>query len=194
MTAEELLEAIGQVDDDLIQEAEAYRLPARKPRFSYWKPLAGGLAACLVLAALFHLPSGMLSGGSSGATAGSQAESSAAADSSAGGGSSPQEPESQDEPAGGNASSGSDSSWDFVSSETLLCTPDRTYTLTGEIISALPEDSRQLGVLFLEGEDSASHLYTSRKEYAGCMLWQGPDGTLYVQIPGGGYAVGQAAE
>ena len=81
-----------------------------------------------------------------------------------------------------------------MSSETLLYTPDETYTLTGEIISALPEDSRQLGVLFLEGEDSASQLYTSRKEYAGCMLWQGPDGTLYVQIPGGGYAVGQAAE
>ena len=31
MTREELLEAIGRVDDDLIQEAEDCRLPARRP-------------------------------------------------------------------------------------------------------------------------------------------------------------------
>ena len=32
MTREELLEAIGRVDDDLIQEAEDCRLPARKKK------------------------------------------------------------------------------------------------------------------------------------------------------------------
>ncbi len=50
MTREELLEAIGRVDDDLIQEAEDCRLPARRPGLPHWRPLAGGLAACLVLA------------------------------------------------------------------------------------------------------------------------------------------------
>ena len=51
MTREELLEAIGRVDDDLIQEAEDYRRPARRLGLTHWRPLAGGLAACLVLAA-----------------------------------------------------------------------------------------------------------------------------------------------
>ena len=60
--------------------------------------------------------------------------------------------------------------------------------------SALPEGSRQLGVLFLEGEDSQDQLYTSRREYAGCMLWEGPDGTLYVKLPGNGYALARPAE
>ena len=45
MTREELLEAIGRVDDDLIQEAEDCRLPARRPGLPHWRPLAGGLAA-----------------------------------------------------------------------------------------------------------------------------------------------------
>lgn len=193
MTAVELLEAIGHVDDDLIQEAEEYRSPKRQTFFRYWKPLAGGLAACLVLAALFHLPLGIsTSGGGAASTSGtSQSESATAGSGSSGasaGGeagapendsnsaSEPQAPEAEEHP------------------QDLLRTPEGTYTLTGEMVSALPEGSRQMGVLFLEGEDSASGLYTSRKEYAGCMLWQAPDGTLYVQIPGGGYAVGRAGE
>ena len=63
MTREELLEAIGRVDDDLIQEAEDYRLPARRLGWTHWRPLAGGLAACLVLAAVLYLPFGMSGGG-----------------------------------------------------------------------------------------------------------------------------------
>ena len=76
----------------------------------------------------------------------------------------------------------------------MLRTPAGEYTLTGEMASALPEGSRQLGVLFLEGEDSQDQLYTSRREYAGCMLWEGPDGTLYVKLPGNGYALARPAE
>ena len=57
----------------------------------------------------------------------------------------------------------------------------------------LPEGSRQLGVLFLDGQDSGNQLYTGRKEYAGCMLWEDPAGLLYVQLPGGGYAAAQPA-
>ena len=63
MTREELLEAIGRVDDDLIQEAEDCRLPVGRHRFTHWRPLAGGLAACLVLAAVLYLPFGMSGGG-----------------------------------------------------------------------------------------------------------------------------------
>ena len=196
MTREELLEAIGRVDDDLIQEAEDCRLPARRPGLPHWRPLAGGLAACLVLAAVLYLPFGM-SGGGDNTTSGAAGSSSAA-----------QEVESESsagtaqgsgaalpgEPSAGDESSGGASSQEGGAAQDVLRTPAGEYTLTGEMASALPEGSRQLGVLFLEGEDSQDQLYTSRREYAGCMLWEGPDGTLYVKLPGNGYALARPAE
>lgn len=191
MTREELLEAIGRVDDDLIQEAEDCRLPARRPGLPHWRPLAGGLAACLVLAAVLYLPFGMTgSGGNSGAS-GAAGSSSAAQDSGSGSGSGAALP---GEPSAGDESSGGASSQEGGAAQDVLRTPAGEYTLTGEMASALPEGSRQLGVLFLEGEDSQDQLYTSRREYAGCMLWEGPDGTLYVKLPGNGYALARPAE
>ena len=172
MTREELLEAIGRVDDDLIQEAEDCRLPARRPGLPHWRPLAGGLAACLVLAAVLYLPFGM-SGGGDNTTSGAALPG---------------------EPSAGDESSGGASSQEGGAAQDVLRTPAGEYTLTGEMASALPEGSRQLGVLFLEGEDSQDQLYTSRREYAGCMLWEGPDGTLYVKLPGNGYALARPAE
>ena len=202
MTREELLEAIGRVDDDLIQEAEDCRLPARSPGLPHWRPLAGGLAACLVLAAVLYLPFGMSGGGdnttsgaagSSSATREVESESSAgtAQDSGSGSGSGAALP---GEPSSGDESSGGASSQEGGAAQDVLRTPAGEYTLTGEMASALPEGSRQLGVLFLEGEDSQDQLYTSRREYAGCMLWEGPDGTLYVKLPGNGYALARPAE
>ena len=192
MTREELLEAIGRVDDDLIQEAEDYRLPARRPGLAHWRPLAGGLAACLVLAAVLYLPFGM-SGGGDNTTSGAAGSSSAAQDSGSGSwsGSGEALPEN---PSAGDESSGGSSSQEGGAAQDVLRTPAGEYTLTGEMASALPEGSRQLGVLFLEGEDSQDQLYTSRREYAGCMLWEGPDGTLYVKLPGDGYALARPAE
>ena len=192
MTREELLEAIGRVDDDLIQEAEDYRLPARRPGLAHWRPLAGGLAACLVLAAVLYLPFGM-SGGGDNTTSGAAGSSSAAQDSGSGSwsGSGEALPEN---PSAGDESSGGSSSQEGGAAQDVLRTPAGEYTLTGEMASALPEGSRQLGVLFLKGEDSQDQLYTSRREYAGCMLWEGPDGTLYVKLPGNGYALARPAE
>ena len=192
MTREELLEAIGRVDDDLIQEAEDYRLPARRLGLTHWRPLAGGLAACLVLAAVLYLPFGM-SGGGDNTTSGAAGSSSAAQDSGSGSwsGSGEALPEN---PSAGDESSGGSSSQEGGAAQDVLRTPAGEYTLTGEMASALPEGSRQLGVLFLEGEDSQEGLYTTRREYAGCMLWEGPDGTLYVKLPGDGYALARPAE
>ena len=192
MTREELLEAIGRVDDDLIQEAEDCRLPARRPGLPHWRPLAGGLAACLVLAAVLYLPFGM-SGGGDNTTSGAAGSSSAAQDSGSGSwsGSGEALPEN---PSAGDESSGGSSSQEGGAAQDVLRTPAGEYTLTGEMASALPEGSRQLGVLFLEGEDSQEGLYTTRREYAGCMLWEGPDGTLYVKLPGDGYALARPAE
>ena len=191
MTREELLEAIGRVDDDLIQEAEDYRLPARRLGLTHWRPLAGGLAACLVLAAVLYLPFGMSGGDNT--TSGAAGSSSAAQDSGSGSwsGSGEALPEN---PSAGDESSGGSSSQEGGAAQDVLRTPAGEYTLTGEMASALPEGSRQLGVLFLEGEDSQKGLYTTRREYAGCMLWEGPDGTLYVKLPGDGYALARPAE
>ena len=191
MTREELLEAIGRVDDDLIQEAEDYRLPARRRGLTHWRPLAGGLAACLVLAAVLYLPFGMSGGDNT--TSGAAGSSSTAQDSGSGSwsGSGEALPEN---PSAGDESSGGSSSQEGGAAQDVLRTPAGEYTLTGEMASALPEGSRQLGVLFLEGEDSQEGLYTTRREYAGCMLWEGPDGTLYVKLPGDGYALARPAE
>ena len=191
MTREELLEAIGRVDDDLIQEAEDYRLPARRLGLTHWRPLAGGLAACLVLAAVLYLPFGMSGGDNT--TSGAAGSSSTAQDSGSGSwsGSGEALPEN---PSAGDESSGGSSSQEGGAAQDVLRTPAGEYTLTGEMASALPEGSRQLGVLFLEGEDSQEGLYTTRREYAGCMLWEGPDGTLYVKLPGNGYALARPAE
>ena len=191
MTREELLEAIGRVDDDLIQEAEDYRLPARRLGLTHWRPLAGGLAACLVLAAVLYLPFGMSGGDNT--TSGAAGSSSTAQDSGSGSwsGSGEALPEN---PSAGDESSGGSSSQEGGAAQDVLRTPAGEYTLTGEMASALPEGSRQLGVLFLEGEDSKEGLYTTRREYAGCMLWEGPDGTLYVKLPGDGYALARPAE
>lgn len=195
MTPEELLQAIGRVDDDLIQEAEDCRLPVGRHRFSHWRPLAGGVAAaCLVVAAVLYLPAGMSGGGAGNTTSGSaQTESSTAGGSSSGiwnGGAT----SLPGEPSAGDESSGGASSQEGGAAQDVLRTPAGEYRLTGDLVSELPEDSRQLGVLFLEGEDSQEGLYTTRREYAGCMLWEGPDGTLYVQLPSGGYALAQVQD
>ena len=181
MTSEELLQVIGLVDDGLIQEAQAYLPPARTSRRPFGRALAGGLAAaCLVVAVLFHLPAAPLS--SSGSTADSTTAG-APAQPGEGNGSAQEEGSVSDGGSSGTSSSGA--------AQDILYTPEGAYILTGETVSTLPQNSRQLGVLFFQGEDSQTQLYTGRREYAGCMLWEGPDGILYVQLPGGGYALAQ---
>ena len=186
MKAEYLLKAIGLVDDDLIQEAEDYAPPARRTSFVRWRPLAGGLAAaCLIVAALFYLPSSLTWDSNSNSTAGAAQEQEST--------SSQEDSGSQAGDTVGGAMEPSSPADQLPAADRIL-TPAGEYALTGETVSQLPQNSSQLGVLFLEGEGSKSQLYTSRKEYAGCMLWEGPDGVLYVQLPGEGYAVAQAAE
>ena len=145
-----------------------------------------------MLAAVLYLPFGM-SGGGDNTTSGAAGSSSTAQDSGSGSwsGSGEALPEN---PSAGDESSGGSSSQEGGAAQDVLRTPAGEYTLTGEMASALPEGSRQLGVLFLEGEDSQKGLYTTRREYAGCMLWEGPDGTLYVKLPGDGYALARPAE
>lgn len=205
MTREELLEAIGQVDDGLIQEAEDYRLPAHGSGLSHWKPLAGGLAACLVLAAVLYLPFGMTGAGGDSTASGAAGSSSAAQESQidhsagtaqdSGSGEGSGDGSAQPgEPSAGDGTSNGASAQEGGGGQDVLRTPAGEYRLTGDMVSDLPADCRQLGVLFLEGEDSRDQLYTTRREYAGCMLWEGPDGTLYVKLPGSGYALARPAE
>ena len=70
MNAEHLLDVIGQLDDDLIQEAEAYRRPNPKGNYSTWLSWAASFAVVLVLGyGVTHM--GMSGGGSAGTPAGS---------------------------------------------------------------------------------------------------------------------------
>ena len=50
MTAEELLRAVGQVDDELIREAADFYPPARRGLPAWWRPLAGGAAGTMIVA------------------------------------------------------------------------------------------------------------------------------------------------
>ena len=134
-----------------------------------------------MVAILFHLPTAPLS--SSGSTADSTTAGAPAQPGEGNGSAQEEESSVSDGGSSGTSSSGA--------AQDILHTPEGAYILTGETVSTLPQDSRQLGVLFFQGEDSQTQLYTGRREYAGCMLWEGPDGILYVQLPGGGYALAQ---
>ena len=152
--------------------------------------MAGGLAAaCLVLAELSRLPGGGTGADANTASGGASAGAEDWSDSTSSLENAPSSSSGEAEQSTGSAPEDGGSG-----AENLLYTPAGTYVLTGEIRSTLPEDSWQLGVLFLQGEDNTSQLYTARREYAGCVLWEGPDGTLYVQLSGGNYAEARPME
>ena len=80
MNAEHLLDAMGLLDDQLIQEAEAYRPRSRRPSLRPWMTLAACFAVVMVLGyGLTHMGMG---GGNSAAPENSGGAASAPADSS----------------------------------------------------------------------------------------------------------------
>ncbi len=77
MNAEYLLDAMGLLDDDLVEEAERYSRPKLKANYGRWMGLAASLAVVIALGyALTHLGMG---GGSSMAPSGAGAASAPAA-------------------------------------------------------------------------------------------------------------------
>lgn len=170
MTSEDLLEAVGLLDDDLILEAG--QAPIRRP--VHWQRWLG-LCACLAL--VFFVGRGMVQNWS-----GSSASGNASA--SAGAGS----------PSSGEASTGNSSGSDTLPDGSVYILVDnRSYLSTGETVSELPAGAEALGVLS-EAEDGAPSPCTNGAEYVGCTLYAGPEGNLYAELARDAYAVFALAE
>ena len=182
MTAEYLLEAMGLIDDDLIQDAEVR--PAPRPARS-WRQQWGALAACLAVVVALgygvtHLPMG--GGNKSSASPSADAAASAVCGSAA---------------AENGDWTGSPSAASSGTSETVagvsIFTGEGAYALTGEVADALPEGAQALEPLSGLNSDVPSPT-TDAEEYVGCALFAAPDGRLYLQLPQGGYAVAELVE
>lgn len=211
MNAEYLLDAIGRLDDDLIQEAERYR----RPKTRYGRLL--GLAACFAMVialgyVLTHV--GGMSGG--GAAPGFSGGGNSAAP--AGGSSAPSmednagvpaEPDAPLEGAAPSSPSGDSAEepnssapvWDepFTISMRLDVGHDYvSFFLYPKILDELPEGCVELGKLELWDVNKETEElyvpYTYSEEYAGCPVWllaeENPEAIhFYVGLPEGGYLV-----
>ena len=186
MTADFLLDAMGRIDDDLIQDAEVLPAPALLHSARRWTNRLSTLAACLVLvAALGYVISNLGMGGDSAApsaSTGAMPSSSAVADSSC----------DTSAPASTELSSGS----------TIFLYTDRgtlTYALFGEVVTQLPENCRSLGELTSRGQDGKQGSpVTDGEAYTGCPLWaEGEEpipAVLYVQLADGRYALAELVQ
>lgn len=215
MNAEYLLDAIGQLDDELVREAERYRRPKAR-----WGRLMG-LAACFAVAValgyvLTHFgmgggagPSYSAGGGNGGAPASGNS-----APSAADGTDTPHEPEQPlgsaspgDGQAGAPSNSGDygDASPD-LRDKVLLITLRmdepmnrlsygfRHYYNEDKILNELPEGCVELGRLeALSVNEEPNVPYTDSEEYVGCPVWLlrtdpvQKKFKLYVELPEGGY-------
>lgn len=193
MNAEYLLDAIGRLDDDLVQEAERYRRPkARYGRLLGW---AACFAVVISLGYILTHVGGMgggaapsFSGGGNGGAPASGNSASPSEDDNAG---AALEPEAPGSPALDEGLAGGSTA---VISGTIGVQGGGTYVLTGETLAELPEDGGfvLLGQLLALYPDSPSP-YTDAEEYVGLSLWAEDDGTdlppaVYVELPGGGFA------
>lgn len=220
MNAEYLLDAIGRLDDDLIQEAERYRRP--KARYGRLLGLAASFAVVIALGYVLTHVGGMRGGGapsfSGGGNNGAPASGNSApsGDSMLPGGYSgagedgtgaPFKPDVPTEasptaPSGENAEAPSSSS-DLQGAPPgaiFVCGAQGNYILTGEVLAELPEGGEPvlLGTLSALYPDSPSPC-TTVEEYVGLNLWAENDGAdilyaVYVELPEGGFARAELVE
>lgn len=185
MTPEFLLDALGLLDDDLIQDAELRTAPKVLPwrRWASW-------AACLALVLTLGYGAVRLGVSGGGSSAGA-----------------PQDSESPSVAGGSGNSSGSSSSGSAEEPSTysvVVSVSDgaRVYTYqhtvdgpedyhSGPRVDALPENCRSLGVVEALADDITVP-HTDVGWYEGYPLWmqgEGWGGPLYVGLPEGGYLV-----
>lgn len=189
MTSEFLLDAIGQLDDDLILEA---RRPRRRLPFR----TLGGLAAALILCAgiLANAPLPGRSGDSQPPKAAEAQDSdpSLYAD---------QEYVGQDGADRGGTPQYSVTSGSIKDSAAAGAFQPRIHTTrgtylpivlpSGAVSPTLPVDAISLGALQPFPGDDASLPSTSDPELVGCPVWESADGErLYVRLPDGWLTAG----
>lgn len=206
MNAEYLLDAIGQLDDDLVREAERYR----RPRTRYG-PLLGWVACFSVMLLLSygvtHL--GMGGGGNSMAPANGGGTSpggysgvdtpDTAIGSSPGGAFEPDTPTGS-APSSGEYLPGDPQGAPLGTVFVRGAQRSGTYILNDEIVAELPKGGEHvlLGSLLALEPDSPSPC-TDVEEYVGLNLWAESSGTdlpsaVYVELPAGGFARAELAE
>lgn len=197
MTSEHLLDAIGLLDDGLIQEAERFSPQRRQVHAGRWLGLAASLLVVIGLGygvLRLGLAGGMKGSGAGlydNAAGGAASAPAGSADPGMGewiaqeGGGEPEEPAAPD--------SAPDLAGGFIQ---LDQAQPGIYLLTGQR-SSLPEDAVRLGVLSLSAPD-APFPSTNVAEYAGLELWRAAaetlPTTLYVVLPDGQCAVAELAE
>ena len=189
MTREHLLEAMGLLDDDLIQEAEK---PVRRKKWN--REAWVSLAACLAI--VLTIGYGVVRNGwwSANSSSGSASAGATAEDwSGAAGGSAPSSSGTVTSPGEGQSGDASPN----MSGETPLVIvrmDGMAYSYChryeeDRVLDALPQGCRSLGQVgtYQEGENC---VYTDMGEFPGCQLWiagEGWDGPLYLQTPEGAY-------
>lgn len=217
MNAEYLLDAIGQLDDELVRGAERYR----RPKARYGRLM--GLAACFAVAValgyvLTHV--GGMGGGAapsltySGGGNGGAPASGNSAPNTADGADTPYEPE---QPLGSSSPSGENAGAPSTPGDYGDVSPDlRDKVLTvvlrmdepmnrllygfhhyyneDRILNELPEGCVELGQLeTLSVTEEPNVPYTDSEEYVGCPVWLlrtdpvQKKFKLYVELPEGGY-------
>lgn len=178
MTAEFLLEAIGQIDDDLILDAE--KSVKRRPPIRQWAGMAAALALCVGLSApLFFWRTGSKS------NAGGEAAPSASGPAS--GFHPSMEDSALQESARPSGTGTADSSKPQASSAKFF-TERGAYGLLRCTIDALPDGCRALGVLSIAVPGTTPQPSTVDADYEGCPVWESADGsTLYLQLSGGNW-------
>ena len=208
MNAEHLLDAIGQLDDDLVREAERYRRP--KARYGFWMGLAASFAVVIALGyVLTHFGmGGGASGGNGGAPAsgnsmlpgGDSGAPNMGEDGNQGGAFASDVPPEAMPSAPGSENAEEPGSPQEAPRGTVYVHGDRsdnTYILTGEVLTELPEDGEPvlLGELLALEQDSPWR--TTVEEYVGLNLWAENEDILYavyVELPEGGFARAELVE
>ena len=200
MTSEHLLDAVGLLDDDLIQDAEVLTRSRPQVIWNQFRRLAPA-AACvaLILFSVQFLQTGGGSSESTGAAAPSFSNDAAASTSDATGdhesfsgtsqevsssvGSDPEFPE--ENPLGFRV---------LVTIDGLTYAYSHTYPPTdahGPLVDTLPEGCLPVGaVVSIDGDITVPH--TDIGIYEGCALWlegTGEGSTLYLELPEGSYLV-----
>lgn len=183
MTSEFLLDAIGQIDDSLIFDAE--KPIKRSPPIRNFAGIAAVLALCVSLSPPFFWRAG------NNAATGEAAPSSSGATT---GGTSPnysnmtddmQTESSQSSKPGAAAPSS-------PGSAALFLTERGAYSLLRCRIDTLPDGCRSLGSLTQAVDGAATYPATLDADYVGCSVWESADGTiLYLQLSNGNWVAAQ---
>lgn len=215
MNAEYLLDTIGLLDDDLLQEAERYT--ARTASRQRWIGLAASLAVVIVLGYGISQLGGIGMGGGS-AAPGSQAGGNAGEDRPAASMSADSALPSA--PAGGEGIDGTDSAGASNETDASLTAPGASgdaspdmreqvlsvsfkidqlvygfYHYFGEdrVLDELPEGCVSLGPVEALGPEYTETPATDNEAYVGCEAWLLPEDPawqeyrLYLELPEGGY-------